>query len=114
MLTAYTLYSQSLGIPDVPRVEEATVLPYLHDDVSAYDLAPVQKGYDGGEYASEAAFVVVPLELEEGIIASDDCRWVEDDEGNGGWEYSFQMANAQRLTMVDAEGTPISTAFSLP
>ena len=43
VLTAYTLYSQSLGIPDVPRVEEATVLPYLHDDVSAYDLAPVQR-----------------------------------------------------------------------
>ena len=113
VLTAYTLYSQSLTIPDVPRVEEATVLPYLHDDVSAYDFAPVQKGYDVDEYASEAAFIVVPLELEEGIIASDDCRWVEDDEGNGGWEYSFRMKSAQRLTMVDAEGTRISTAFSL-
>ena len=113
VLTAYILYSQSLSIPDVPRVEEATVLPYLHEDVSAYDFAPVQKGYDGDEYASEAAFILVPLELEDGTIATDDCRWVEDDDGNGGWEYSFQMANAQRLTMVDAEGTRISTAFSL-
>ena len=113
MLTAYTLYSQSLAIPDVPRLDEATVLSHLHDDVSAYDFAPVQKGYDGGEYASEAAFVVVPLELEEGTIASDDCRWVEDDEGNGGWEYDFQMASPERLTMVDPEGTRISTAFSL-
>ena len=76
VLTAVTMYSQSLSIPDVPRVEEATVLPYLHEDVSAYDFAPVQKGYDGDEYASEAAFILVPLELEGGTIATDKCRWV--------------------------------------
>lgn len=113
VLTAYILYSQSLGIPDVPRVEEATVLPYLHEDVSAYDFAPVQKGYNGDEYASEAAFILVPLELEGGTIATDDCTWVEDEDGNGDWHYSFYMASAQELVMVDAEGTRIFTGFSL-
>jgi len=113
MLTAYTLYSQSLVIPDVPRVEEATILPYLHDDVSAYNFATVQEGYDAYEYASEAAFVVVPLELEQGTIGYDQCSWVEDDDGGGGYEYSFEMAGAERLTMVDSEGTRISAAFSL-
>jgi len=112
MLTAYTLYSQSLVIPDVPRVDEATVLPYLHDDVSAYNFATLQKGYDANEYASEAAFVVVPLELEQGTIAYDDCRWVEDDDGGGSYEYSFEMAGADRLTMVDAEGVRITASFS--
>ena len=77
VLTAYTLYSQSLGIPDVPRVEEATVLPYLHDDVSAYDLAPVQKGYDGGEYASEAAMIAGGLRtMKETGVGNTASRWL--------------------------------------
>ncbi|RJU83592.1 MAG: hypothetical protein DWC05_07815, partial [Candidatus Poseidoniales archaeon] len=112
-LAAFGLYSDSLTIPDVPRVEEATVLYHLHEDISNYEFGPLQDGYDDLEYASEAAFVVVPLELIAGEIASDDCSWVEDDEGNGNWEYSFSMAGAQRLTMVDSLGTEIEAAFSL-
>ena len=113
MLVAFGLFSSSLVIPDVPRVEEANVLPYLHDDMAAYEYGSLQDGYDSDEYASQAAFVVVPLELVEGTLAYDDCQWVEDDEGGGHWDYDFSMADAQLLTMMDAEGTVIQAAFSL-
>ena len=113
MLVAFGLFSSSLVIPDVPRVEEANVLPYLHDDMAAYEYGSLQDGYDSDEYAAQAAFVVVPLELVEGTLAYDDCQWVEDDEGGGHWDYDFSMADAQLLTMMDAEGTVIQAAFSL-
>ena len=113
MLVAFGLFSSSLVIPDVPRVEEANVLPYLHDDMAAYEYGSLQDGYDSDEYAAQAAFVVVPLELVEGTLAYDDCEWVEDDEGGGHWDYDFSMADAQPLTMMDAEGTVIQAAFSL-
>ena len=113
MLVAFGLFSSSLVIPDVPRVEEANVLPYLHDDMAAYEYGSLQDGYDSDEYAAQAAFVVVPLELVEGTLAYDDCQWVEDDEGGGHWDYDFSMADAQPLTMMDAEGTVIQAAFSL-
>lgn len=112
VVVAIGLYSSSLVIPDVPRVEEATVLPYLHDDMASYDYGPVQKGYDEEEYARKAAFVVVPLELVEGTVAYDECTYIEDDEGGGQWEYSLTMARAEELTMVDAEGAVIKAAFS--
>ena len=113
VVVAFGLYSSSLVIPDVPRVEEATVLPYLHDDMAAYDYGSLQDGYDSREYADQAAFVVVPLELVEGTLAYDECKWVDDDDGGGSWEYSFSMADAQPLTMVDAEGSVIQAAFSM-
>ena len=100
VVAALVLYSTSLLIPDVPRVEEATVIPYLHDDMSSYEYGPLQDGYNSNEYAIEAAFVVVPLELVEGVLAYDDCEWVEDDEGGGSWDYDFYMADAQPLTMI--------------
>ena len=104
----------SVSIPDVPRVEEATVIPYLHDDMASYDYGPVQGGYDSEEYAAQAAFVVVPLELVEGVIAYDSCSWSEDEENGGGqYKYRFSMAKAQPLTMRDSEGTTIEAAFSL-
>lgn len=112
VVVAIGLYSSSLVIPDVPRVEEATVLPYLHDDMASYDYGPVQKGYDEEEYARKAAFVVVPLELVEGTVAYDKCTYIEDDDGGGQWEYSLTMARAEELTMVDAEGAVIKAAFS--
>ena len=68
MFIAFGLYSSSLIIPDVPRVDEADVLPYLHDDMAAYEYGPLQDGYDVDEY-EPAAFVVVPLELVEGTVA---------------------------------------------
>ena len=43
------------------RMEEANVLPYLHDDMAAYEYGSLQDGYDSDEYAARAAFVVVPL-----------------------------------------------------
>lgn len=113
VLIAFGMYTSSLVIPDVPRVEEATVLPYLHDDMGLYDHGPLQKGYGSGEYASEAAFVVIPLELVEGVLAYDDCSWEEDGEGGGSWDYDFWMADAQPLTMMDSEGVAIQAAFSL-
>jgi hypothetical protein len=94
-------------------VDEATITPYIYDDMEDYEFQAVQKGYDGEEYAEQAAFVVVPLELTEGVLAYDDCTYSEDDEGNGGYDYGFSMAGAEKLTMVDSEGTVINTAFSL-
>ena len=40
VVAALVLYSTSLLIPDVPRVEEATVIPYLHDDMSVLRIRP--------------------------------------------------------------------------
>ena len=68
MFGALALYLSSVSIPDVPRVEEATVIPYLHDDMASYDYGPLQGGYDSEEYAAQAAFVVVPLELVDGSL----------------------------------------------
>ena len=114
MFGALALYLSSVSIPDVPRVEEATVIPYLHDDMASYDYGPLQGGYDSEEYAAQAAFVVVPLELVDGVIAYDSCSWDEDHETGGGqYKYSQSMAEAQPLTMRDSEGTTIEAAFSL-
>ena len=84
MFGALALYLSSVSIPDVPRVEEATVIPYLHDNMASYDYGPLQGGYDSEEYAAQAAFVVVPLELVDGVIAYDSCSWDEDHENGGG------------------------------
>ncbi|MED5566818.1 MAG: hypothetical protein VX382_03090, partial [Candidatus Thermoplasmatota archaeon] len=113
VVVALGLYTSSLVIPDVPRVEEATVLPYLHEDMAAYEYGPLQDGYDSDEYADQAAFILVPLELVEGTLAYDECKWNDDDEGGGSWDYGFYMEDAQPLTMIDAEGTMIQAAFSL-
>ena len=113
VVVALGLYTSSLVIPDVPRVEEATVLPYLYEDMAAYEYGPLQDGYDSDEYADQAAFILVPLELVEGTLAYDECKWNDDDEGGGSWDYGFYMEDAQPLTMVDAEGTVIQAAFSL-
>jgi hypothetical protein len=112
MFGALALYLSSVSIPDVPRVEEATVIPYLHDDMASYDYGPLQGGYDSEEYAAQAAFVVVPLELVGGVIAYDDCEYEQDEDGGGRWDYDFDMADAGPLTMRDSEGTVIEAAFS--
>ena len=111
-MVSYGMYASSLSIPDVPRVEEADVLPSLFQNPADYDFEPVQKGYDQGYYDSHAAFIVVPLELEEGVIAYDDCSWEEDDEGNGDWDYDFWMADPMSLTWSDANGQRISASFA--
>jgi hypothetical protein len=111
-LFAFSLYSSSLDIPDVPRVDEATQLPSLLEDHAVYDYGPLQQGYESGNYASNAAFVIVPLELESGTIAYDNCRYVEDDEGGGSWEYSFDMDYANQLTFVDKDENRIIAAFA--
>ena len=113
LLVALGMFLSSLAIPDVPRVEEANVLPYLHEDMAAYEYGSLQDGYDPNEYAGQAAFILVPLELVKGTLAYDDCEWVEDEDNGGHWDYDFYMADAQPLTMMDAEGTEIQAAFSL-
>ena len=42
-MVSYGMYASSLSIPDVPRVEEADVLPSLFQDPADYDFEPVQK-----------------------------------------------------------------------
>ena len=105
----------SLAIPDVPRTDEATLLSSLPEDDSLYDFAPVQSGYNNDEYKQEAAFVIVPLTLENGRVAEDECYWVEpDDEGNGGgWTYDLDMSDAEPLRFVDSSGRQLEAAFSL-
>jgi len=113
LLVSIGLYLSSLSIPDVPRIDEAEQLLSLPEDPSELNYIPVQDGYDTSEYASEAAFIIVPLELQQGRVAEDSCSWVEDDEGGGSWEYSMNEVDAEPLTMVDKKGTVIPTAFSL-
>ena len=112
---AFGMFVNSLSIPDVPQIEEAKQFSSLPSDDSQYDFQPVQSGYDDDEYKQEAAFIIVPLTLETGRIATDECYWVEPDEdGNGGgWTYALNMLDAEPLTMVDANSRRITTAFSL-
>ena len=105
------LYNSSLSIPDVPRIEEAEVLLALHDDPSDYEYGVLQKGYDAEEYASTAAFVVVPLELESGTIGYESCTWVEDDDGGGSWSYSVEFFD-NSLRFRDVAGKSIDASFS--
>ena len=102
----------SLGIPDIPRLDEAQRVDSLDTSLDTYAFEAVQSGYNIEEYASEAAFIILPLQLEQGIIGTDRCKWVERDEG-GSWEYSSFMADASPLVMVDRNDVEISTAFSL-
>ena len=111
-VVGFLTYSTSLTIPDVPRVDEAEVYSELQEP-DVYDYQPVQAGYDSEEYNQRAAFILVNLELQRGQIAYDSCEYVEDDDGGGSWSYSFSMAEAERLTMVDLSGQVISPAFSL-
>lgn len=110
-LVGFITYSTSLNIPDIPQTNEAELYSELQDPYD-YDYGPVQAGYEPEEYAQEAAFIIVNLELQRGTIAYDSCEWVENDEGGGSWSYSFYMADAQRLTMVDRQGQQITAAFS--
>jgi len=105
-------YMVSLTIPDIPRIDEATALPALYEDMDAYEFKPVQSGYDSSEYASEAAFIVVPLELEEGRIGEHKCRENSDDSEQQ-FAYHWWLTGPQPLTMVDANGKRIKAAFSL-
>ena len=111
MIVAVFLYSSSLFIPDVPRIDEAEKLPSLHEDPSMYAFGPLQKGYDADEYATAAAFVVVPLELESGGIGSESCRWVEDDDGGGSWQYSVEFSD-DLVRFRDVAGQSIDASFS--
>ncbi len=104
-------YSSSLSIPDVPRTDEAQTFTELQES-ETYDYGPVQDGYDPEEYAQEAAFIIINLELQYGVIAYDSCEYVENDDGGGSWEYSFSMADAQRLKLVDRMGEEITASFS--
>ncbi|MGB1588231.1 MAG: hypothetical protein ACPHJD_05395 [Poseidonia sp.] len=110
---ALFLYSSSLSIPDIPRLDEATEMDSLPGDLSSLSYLPTEKGYDSTEYASSAAFIIVPLELERGLVATDSCRWVEDDEGGGSWQYEMNTADARPLVLRDANGVAVNAAFSM-
>lgn len=114
LLIAGGLYSTSLAIPDVPRVDEAEMLTQLPGNVSELTFAEVQDGYDREEYASRAAFILVPLELEQGVLAKDWCEWVEDEDSGGSWQYSIDFYDANRLTLRDQTGQAINAAYSYP
>jgi len=112
-LVSLGLFATSLSIPDVPRTDEADILGTLPSDPSEYNLVPVQAGYDADEYAESAAFVIVPLRLETGIIAEEWCTWVEDDDGGGSWEWGYNMVDAQPLSWIDYNGQRVPAPFSL-
>ena len=112
-LVSLGLFATSLSIPDVPRIDEADRLGTLPTDPSEYDVVPVQAGYDADEYAESAAFVIVPLRLEAGIIADEWCTWVENDDGGGSWEWGYNMVDGQPLLWVDYNGQSIPAPFSL-
>jgi hypothetical protein len=110
---AMVSYLSSADIPDVPRLDEATALPALHEDIEAYDFKALQAGYDSSEYAEEAAFVIVPLELVEGRIGEHKCRENSDPESDVAFTYHWWLTGAQPLAMVDVNGKQIIAAFSL-
>ena len=112
-LVSLGLFATSLSVPDVPRIDEADRLGTLPNDPSEYDVVPVQAGYDADEYAESAAFVIVPLRLEAGVIADEWCTWVENDDGGGSWEWGYNMVDAQPLLWVDYNGQSIPAPFSL-
>ena len=109
--SAYGLYSAGLSIPDIPQISEADQLDEI-GDLDSYNYQSLQDGYEQSQYQqNKAAFVLIPLELEEGVIAIEGCYESEDDEGNIDYDYSVEFKSQSILTFRDKANDTISTSF---
>lgn len=110
-MIAFGMYSNGLSVPDIPQISEADRLDEI-GEVSSYNFQPLQDGYEQAQYQQkDAAFVLIPLELQDGIIATEGCYESEDDEGNIDYNYAIDLKSQTTLTFIDHKGDAITTSF---
>ena len=110
-MTAMTMFSSGQSIPDIPQLSEADRLDEL-GDIDSYNFQLLQDGYEQPQYQSnKAAFLLVPLELEEGRIGTEGCYESEDDEGNTEINYGYDIEEGSVLTFRDQAGDSITSSF---
>ena len=105
------MYSNGLSIPDIPQISEADRLDEL-GEIESYNFQALQDGYVQSQYQQNtAAFVLIPLELEGGIIATEGCYESEDEDGNIDLNYGVSLNSDSTLTFSDHKGDRITTSF---
>ncbi|MDA7464389.1 hypothetical protein N9N14_01635 [Candidatus Poseidonia alphae] len=110
-VSAFTMYSSGQSIPDIPQLSEADRLDEL-GDIDSYNFQSLQDGYEQPHYQSnKAAFVLIPLELEEGIIGTEGCYESEDEDGNVDINYGYELSQRSIVTFRDQAGNSITTSF---
>ncbi|MBQ71022.1 MAG: hypothetical protein CMA65_06005 [Euryarchaeota archaeon] len=110
-LSAYSMYSAGLSIPDIPQISEADRLDEI-GEIESYNFQTLQEGYEQAQYQqNQAAFVLIPLELEQGVIATEGCYESEDDEGNIDYSYGLELKRESTLKFRDKAGESITTSF---
>lgn len=110
-MIAFGMYSNGLSVPDIPQISEADRLDEI-GEVGSYNFQPLQDGYEQGQYQQkDAAFVLIPLELQDGVIATEGCYESEDDEGNIDYNYGIDLKSQTTLTFIDHKGDTITTSF---
>ena len=112
-LSAYSMYSSGLSIPDIPQISEADRLDEI-GDIESYNFQTLQEGYEQAQYQeNQAAFVLIPLELEQGVIATEGCYESEDDEAAGPTPQPAVDARKFYVELLKALGFPQGEANRL-
>lgn len=109
LFSAYGWYAAGLEIPDIPQLSEANTIDSL-DDLNNSMYGPLQAGY-GPEYADKAAFVIVPLRMNQGSIATFVCSVQYDSEGDESWALDIEIHGTHGLEFEDANGNKITASF---
>ena len=110
-IAGFVMYSNGLSIPDIPQISEADRLDEL-GEIESYNFQALQDGYVQSQYQQNtAAFVLIPLELEGGIIATEGCYESEDEDGNIDLNYGVSLDSDSTLTFSDHKGDRITTSF---
>ncbi len=113
-IAGFVMYSNGLSIPDIPQISEADRLDEL-GEIESYNFQALQDGYVQSQYQQNtAAFVLIPLELEGGIIATEECYESEDEDGNIDLNYRISLDSQSTLTFTDHKGGTITTSFDNP
>ena len=100
-IAGFVMYSNGLSIPDIPQISEADRLDEL-GEIESYNFQALQDGYVQSQYQQNtAAFVLIPLELEGGIIATEGCYESEDEDGNIDLNYGVSLNSDSTLTFSD-------------
>ena len=111
-LIALALFMSQFSIPDVPALEDVEELRSF-DDIQQLDstrlkdaegLEAERAGW-GNAYAAEGRFAVMEATLTEGVLAVEECVYVEDEDG-GHWSKrsSIRVEPSDGFTIRDRTG----------
>lgn len=111
-LIALALFTSQFSIPDVPALEDVEELRSF-DDIQQLDSTQLKdaEGLEaeragwGNAYAAEGRFAVMEATLTEGVLAVEECVYVEDEDG-GHWSKrsSIRVEPSDGFTIRDRTG----------